>query len=172
MPKRSSAELGKAYRSVAMNGRLKTRYAQTVQPSFRSLLLHSLTAFPREHIRGIFFVSQRIVLQKTSLLQLKIFLLFKNNFFTLKYYLFLLIEKGMPKRSSAGLGKTYRSVTMKRRAKTRCAQTVCPSFRSLLPHSFTAFPREHIRGIFFVSQRIVLQKTSLLQLKIFLLFNK
>ena len=49
MAKKSSAGLEKAYRSVAMNGRAKTRFAQTVCPSFRSLLLHSLTAFPREH---------------------------------------------------------------------------------------------------------------------------
>ncbi|NLZ73415.1 MAG: hypothetical protein GX905_06310, partial [Bacteroidales bacterium] len=41
--------------SLAMNGRARTRYAQTDCPSDRSLLLRSLTAFPREHIRRVFF---------------------------------------------------------------------------------------------------------------------
>jgi len=40
------------------------------------------------------------------------------------------MEKGMPKRSSAGLGKAYRSVAKSGRPRTRFAQTVWPSFHS------------------------------------------
>ena len=69
----------------------------------------------------------------------------------------------MAKKSSAWLRKAYHSLAMNGRARTRCAQTACPSFRSLLLRSFTACPREHSFGrIFFrfTGYQYLLKKVS------------